>query len=114
MNILSNAIDALEESGVDKHHEPTITISTAVSSNNQITIKIADNGVGIPTPIIDKLFDPFFTTKSIGKGTGLGLSISHQIITERHHGQITCFSTLGQGTEFVVTIPVQQAVAMAA
>lgn len=122
MNILSNAIDSLEsrytndvlkESGVDQHNQPTITISTAVISNNLITIKIADNGVGIPEAILGKLFDPFFTTKSVGKGTGLGLSISHQIIAEKHHGQIECFSTLGQGTEFVITIPVRQAVAMA-
>ena len=117
MNILSNAIDslesrfandALEESGMDKYDEPTINIST-VSSNNQIMIKIADNGVGIPAPILNKLFDPFFTTKSVGKGTGLGLSISQQIIVEKHHGQIACFSNLGQGTEFVITIPARQA-----
>jgi two-component system, NtrC family, sensor kinase len=123
MNILSNAIDSLEsrypnhileESQTDKSQIPTITISTNVSSNNLITIKIADNGVGIPEAILSKLFDPFFTTKSVGKGTGLGLSISHQIITEKHNGKIECFSTLGQGTEFVITIPARQSLQMVA
>jgi two-component system, NtrC family, sensor kinase len=108
MNILSNAIDALEEAGVRANHSPTITIRTFISPDNWLTISLADNGVGIPEPIRAKLFDPFFTTKPVGKGTGLGLSISHQIATERHGGKIECFSTLGQGTEFIVQIPLRQ------
>ncbi len=107
MNILSNAIDALEELGVSNLQPPTITIRTFTHNDNWLTISIADNGVGIPEPISSKLFDPFFTTKPIGKGTGLGLSISHQIITEKHSGKIEYYSTLGQGTEFVVKIPVK-------
>jgi two-component system, NtrC family, sensor kinase len=104
MNILSNAIDALEESAIAS---PTITIRTSASKTNWITVCIADNGVGIAEPIRSKLFDPFFTTKPVGKGTGLGLSISYKIITEKHGGKIECHSTLGQGTEFVVQVPVQ-------
>jgi two-component system, NtrC family, sensor kinase len=104
MNILSNAIDALEESAIAS---PTITIRTYAINTNWVTVCIADNGVGIAEPIRSKLFDPFFTTKPVGKGTGLGLSISYKIITEKHGGKIECHSTLGQGTEFVVQVPVQ-------
>ncbi|MEG4115671.1 MULTISPECIES: response regulator [unclassified Microcoleus] len=108
MNILSNAIDALQTSGVRDNQQPTITISTSIASANSIVISIADNGVGIPELIRSKLFDPFFTTKPAGKGIGLGLSISHQIVTEKHGGKIECDSTLEKGTEFVVQIPVRQ------
>lgn len=105
MNILSNAIDALETSGVRDRKQPTITIHTSIASGNSIAISIADNGVGIPEPIRSQIFNPFFTTKPVGKGTGLGLSICHQIVTEKHGGKMECYSTLGQGTEFVVQIP---------
>jgi two-component system, NtrC family, sensor kinase len=118
MNLLSNAIDALEDEMGNRSERmgnkptlsnPTITIRTFVTHNNWVTIAIADNGIGISEEIRSQLFNPFFTTKSIGKGTGLGLSISHQIITQKHGGKIDCDSTLGQGTEFVVQIPVGQA-----
>ncbi|HEY9798754.1 MAG TPA: response regulator [Leptolyngbyaceae cyanobacterium] len=105
MNILSNAIDALEASAIAS---PRITIRTSLIDTNWIEIRIIDNGVGIPESLHPKLFDPFFTTKSVGKGTGLGLSISYQIVTEKHGGQIDCYSTVGQGTEFVLKIPVRQ------
>ncbi|MBD2327961.1 response regulator [Alkalinema sp. FACHB-956] len=113
MNLLSNAIDAFESS---TSQEPTITIRTSLITRDAsdsippswVVISIADNASGIPESIQSKLFDPFFTTKAVGKGTGLGLSISHQIITEKHQGKIECHSTLGQGTEFVVQIPVTQ------
>jgi signal transduction histidine kinase len=111
MNILTNAIDALESSGVSNNQQPRITIRTFIRSGDAIAISIADNGVGIPQPILCQLFDPFFTTKPLGKGTGLGLSISHQIITEKHRGKIECSSILGQGTEFVIEIPVRYLVA---
>ncbi|MEO0458932.1 MAG: GAF domain-containing protein, partial [Cyanobacteria bacterium P01_A01_bin.114] len=78
MNILANAIDALEES---TQEAPTITIDTQQIAPNRIQIRIIDNGLGMSPDIQAKLFDPFFTTKEIGKGTGLGLSISYQIIT---------------------------------
>ncbi|MEG3971066.1 response regulator [Microcoleus sp. T2B6] len=114
MNIISNAIDALQTSGVRDNQQPTITISTSIGSANSIAISIADNGVGIPELIRSKLFDPFFTTKPVGKGTGLGLSISHQIVTEKHGGKIECNSTLDKGTEFVVKIPLLQVMAQVA
>jgi two-component system, NtrC family, sensor kinase len=105
MNLLSNAIDALEESAIAS---PTITIRTSVSDSTWVTISIADNGIGISESIRTKLFDPFFTTKPVGKGTGLGLSISHQIITQKHRGKIECCSTPEQGTEFVIQIPAEK------
>jgi signal transduction histidine kinase len=73
-----------------------------------IAIRIADNGIGVSDNVQDRIFDPFYTTNPPGQGTGLGLSISHQIMTEKHRGQIQCFSNSGQGTEFVITLPVQQ------
>ncbi|MCU0550177.1 MAG: response regulator [Leptolyngbya sp. Prado105] len=107
LNVLGNAIDALEETCIVDSH-PTITIRTCISAPNWVSITIADNGFGIPEDIQAKLFESFFTTKPIGKGTGLGLSISQHIITEKHHGKIECFSTVGQGTEFVIQIPIHQ------
>ncbi|MEH2460509.1 PAS domain S-box protein [Nostoc sp.] len=124
MNILSNAIDALEE-GVgsrdegDKGNNPcpmpnaqcpisTIRICTQLQEQNQVTIRISDNGLGIPEDVKKQLFDPFFTTKPIGKGTGMGLAISYQIITERHGGCLECISQPGQGAEFVIKIPLIQ------
>jgi two-component system, NtrC family, sensor kinase len=104
MNILSNAIDALEESAITS---PNITIRTAAIDPNWVTICIADNAGGIPESIRSKLFNPFFTTKPIGKGTGLGLSISYQIVTEKHGGKIECHSTASLGSEFVVQLPVK-------
>lgn len=110
MNLISNAIDAIEEQQQKHPHSsnPTITIRTSISDSNWVNISIIDTGFGIIEAAKAKLFDPFFTTKPIGKGTGLGLSISFQIITEKHQGKIDCYSTPGQGTEFVVRIPVQQ------
>ena len=71
-------------------------------------ITIADNGQGIPKATQEHLFDPFFTTKPTGKGTGLGLSIAHNIVVEKHQGQIQCLSQEGKGTQFVVAIPLVQ------
>lgn len=106
MNLLSNAIDVLEEFFVGEQGQ--IHICTEVLNSNWIAIKIADNGRGIPEKILSKLFDPFFTTKAVGKGTGLGLSISYQIVVDKHLGNLSCNSTPGQGTEFVIEIPVNQ------
>ncbi|WP_335337705.1 HAMP domain-containing sensor histidine kinase [Nostoc piscinale] len=80
----------------------------AGEANHQVQIAIADNGLGIPATVKSRIFDPFFTTKPIGKGTGLGLSISYQIVTEKHHGQMFCDSTPGEGTKFVIEIPITQ------
>ncbi|KZL49749.1 sensor histidine kinase [Nodularia spumigena] len=65
-----------------------------------------NNGTGIPEIVKQRLFDPFFTTKPVGKGTGLGLSISYKIVVDKHNGQINCVSTVGQGSEFIIKIPV--------
>ena len=120
MNILVNAIDALDEAWVKQQtletdqqpltqESPTIKIWTTVNTEQRVNIHIADNGTGIPETVLNRLFDPFFTTKAVGKGTGLGLSISYQIVTERHQGQLTCISAPGTGTEFRIEIPIQQA-----
>ena len=106
MNLLANAIDVLETPPYSL--SPAITIHTQQIGPNRIQIRIADNGPGIMAKIRTKLFDPFFTTKEVGKGTGLGLSISYQIITDRHGGRLNCWSTPGQGTAFVIEIPIQQ------
>jgi signal transduction histidine kinase len=114
MNVISNAIDAIEERDKNKSIEEmkqdpsTITITTELNAEKQVLIRIADNGKGIPESIRQQVFDPFFTTKPVGKGTGMGLSISYQIITERHHGRLYCHSTPGKGAEFVIEIPVRQ------
>ncbi|MBD2507228.1 HAMP domain-containing protein [Nostoc muscorum FACHB-395] len=107
MNILANSIDALEEA-FEKGlcQEPIIRISS-IQVNENVVVNIADNGTGIPEAIQSRLFDPFFTTKAVGKGTGMGLSISYQIITDKHGGSLKCISSPGEGTEFVITIPVR-------
>ncbi len=111
MNIINNAIDALEEynhtrSLAEIEAQPSqIKISTQQLDKQWVTIHITDNGPGIPEEIRLKLFDPFFTTKPIGKGTGLGLSVSYKIIVDKHHGEILCHSLPNQGTEFVIQIP---------
>jgi len=120
MNILTNAIDALEEvwcleeealEQANLHTPlkaliPTIMIHTAVINSQWVEIAIADNGAGIPAEVQARIFDPFFTTKPIGQGTGLGMSISYQIIVEKHHGKLECDSTPGQGTVFTIQIPI--------
>ncbi|MEH1854962.1 MAG: ATP-binding protein [Nostoc sp.] len=108
MNIISNAIDALEESIEKNPIPPQIQIRTQQISPETITIHIRDNALGILEIQLAKIFDPFFTTKPIGKGTGLGLSISYQIITEKHNGRLECLSTPGKGTEFIIQIPIIQ------
>ncbi|WP_118162773.1 ATP-binding protein [Nostoc sphaeroides] len=117
MNILVNAIDALEDSSVTsrwttkkrlKTDNPRIYIRTKLLTPNQVTIGIADNGLGIPENVKKQLFNPFFTTKTVGKGTGMGLAISHQIITERHGGSLECISQPGVGAEFIIRIPLIQ------
>ncbi|MGD1903699.1 MAG: sensor histidine kinase [Geitlerinemataceae cyanobacterium] len=109
MNLLANAIDALDLVFERFRHtlsEPTITVRTA-ASGRQATIEIRDNGIGIPEDAIDRVFDPFFTTKPIGQGTGLGLSVCFAIV-ERHGGQIRVRSQLDTGTKITVTLPLRR------
>jgi len=103
MNILANAIDAMEE--VRKTSEKEIRIQTELTDDHWIVIRIKDNGLGMTEEVKQRLFDAFFTTKSEGKGTGLGLSISYQIVTEKHGGMLTCVSAPGEGAEFAIAIP---------
>ncbi|MGL5192793.1 MAG: sensor histidine kinase, partial [Chroococcales cyanobacterium] len=132
MNLIGNAIDALEmkrgdwgegnegwslsqaevlSSDLSSPDEflPTIHIRTHRSEGERVVIQISDNGAGMSSEVLSSLFHPFFTTKPVGKGTGLGLSISHQIVVEKHGGQIQCISTPGQGTEFWIELPVKPA-----
>lgn len=126
MNLLTNAIDALEELKVEGYKAeglnqsvnlqpanfqpatPCIRIRTEVVHTNWVAIQIADTGTGMTQEVYSQMFDPFFTTKPVGKGTGLGLSISYKIVTEKHGGYLKCVSSLGQGTEFIIEIPILQ------
>lgn len=105
LNVLNNAIDALESS---KTVPKTIRISTELLASNRVGIEISDNGIGIDPEIKERIFDPFFTTKAVGSGTGLGLSVAYQIIVDRHHGAIACHSQPGEGTTFAIAIPLHQ------
>jgi signal transduction histidine kinase len=113
MNIISNAIDAL----TDKAHEqaacsttwqPKIEISSEIlerSDADWVSIRIADNGPGMPPEIQKRIFEMFFTTKPVGKGTGMGLAISHQIVTQKHGGELLMHSQPATGTEFQILLP---------
>ncbi len=125
MNILNNAIDALELAYSDRQKNaarqlvlvastateeidcaPTIHIHTELLESNRIRIRITDNGPGIPETIRSKIFDPFFTTKPVGSGTGLGLAVCYQIVVAKHGGMLSFQSDLHQGTTFMIEIPV--------
>ncbi|BAY99554.1 integral membrane sensor signal transduction histidine kinase [Tolypothrix tenuis PCC 7101] len=116
MNILVNAIDAVEEANTKRSNQQIkdnpsrITIRTSLINSHWVKIAIADTGTGIPETARHNLFNPFFTTKPVNKGTGMGLSISYQIITEKHCGKLEYVSTLGEGTEFIIQIPIRQTV----
>ncbi|MCC5629817.1 GHKL domain-containing protein [Nostoc sphaeroides CHAB 2801] len=113
MNLLANAIDAVEESNSGlsfdkiKANPNQITIHTALIEDiNHVLIRIQDNGVGISADVQQKMFEHLFTTKPVGKGTGLGLSIAYQIIIQKHRGTFKVNSVLGEGSEFIITIPI--------
>ncbi|MBE9182744.1 hybrid sensor histidine kinase/response regulator [Oculatella sp. LEGE 06141] len=113
MNILANAIDALDEvaqhTSFDKLHAnpQIITVQTALIEPNTVEIRIGDNGKGISEDVKARIFDYLFTTKEVGKGTGLGLAIAHQIVVERHGGSLDVKSEAGQGAEFLIRLPIQ-------
>ncbi|HIK17759.1 MAG TPA: AAA family ATPase [Leptolyngbyaceae cyanobacterium M33_DOE_097] len=106
MNILSNAIDALDGMS-DRSTSPQICISTQQLNSEAVEICIADNGQGMPESVMQKIFDPFFTTKPVGSGTGLGLSICYQIVVDKHGGRLSCDSQPGQGTTFKLEVPIK-------
>ena len=114
MNLIANAIDALETFNENRSFEEIkknpsqISIRTSMLDSQWVQIKIADNGPGMTEEIHKKIFDPFFTTKKVGKGTGMGLSISYKIITEKHCGKLVCLSSPGQGAEFIIQVPTSQ------
>lgn len=136
LHLLNNAIDALQEGGkyekvgggeesllpqsineafsgtaqriLSPSPLPIIRISTELKDGNTVKIRIADNGLGIPESVRERLFDPFVTSKPIGSGMGLGLAISYQIVVQQHKGQLICCSSLRQGAEFAIEIPVHQ------
>ena len=114
MNLLSNAIDALNYYDRERSQEQikskpsTITICTSLMNRDWVRIGIKDNGPGMTSDVRKRLFSPFFTTKPVGEGTGLGLSISYQIVVDKHGGDLRCFSQPDRGAEFVIEIPVRQ------
>ncbi|MEW6496514.1 MAG: GAF domain-containing protein, partial [Cyanobacteriota bacterium] len=115
MNILTNAIDAIEEDNQQhsvqelKSKPSRIWICTeALVDSNQVIVMIGDNGPGMTLEVQRRIFDPFFTTKPVGSGTGLGMSISYQIVVEKHGGQLECISAPGQGALFIISLPISQ------
>lgn len=118
MNLLCNAIEAVKEKNSQltwKITEPQgeICVTTELVAPDQVAIRIMDNGSGIATEIQEYIFDPFFTTKPVGEGTGLGLAVGYQIVTEKHGGRLEFSSSVGQGSEFVVYIPLSHSSAIA-
>jgi signal transduction histidine kinase len=98
MNVLTNAMQAIPEQG-------EITITTSVEPGDKVRVSFRDTGIGMSEDTVEKIFDPFFTTKDISKGTGLGMSITYGVV-QRHNGDIQVKSKPGQGTEFIITLPV--------
>lgn len=105
MNIINNAVHALADN-LDKIADPVITIRTSALSDH-VKIEIEDNGPGMPEHVRQRIFEPFFTTKPVGKGTGLGLSIVYSII-ENHKGTLEVVTEEGQGTSFIISLPIYQ------
>ena len=117
MNLLANAIDALEDSNQGrssaeiKANPNEIIVKTEVSADRQqVVVRVKDNGMGMSDAVKRKIFDHLFTTKGVGQGTGLGLAIARQIVVEKHGGTLEVNSDLGQGAEFIITIPVKATV----
>ena len=121
MNVLTNAIDALEDAFVNNNlsshggdkEEPVkcgqIRIVTETCPGEKaVAVRIEDNGCGMTQTVRQKIFEPFFTTKPVGKGAGIGLTISHEVVVEQHGGKLTCISAPGEGTEFIIEIPLNQ------
>ncbi|MEH1865681.1 MAG: response regulator [Nostoc sp.] len=113
MNLLANAIDALEESNIGRTYidievnpNEILIQTTLTEDNNHILIRIKDNGVGMSADVQEKIFDHLFTTKPVGQGTGLGLSIARHIVVEKHGGTLEVNSELEHGSEFIIKLPI--------
>lgn len=108
LNLINNAFYAVsqQKNQAPEGYEPTVTVRTRQLDAKTVEIRIADNGIGIPENIRAKMFQPFFTTKPTGQGTGLGLSLAFDIVTKGHGGTMQVESTEGEGTVFVVQLPV--------
>lgn len=109
LNLVNNAFYAVNDRkkrDTSGSYKPKVTVTTQLN-NKQIIIKVIDNGTGIPKEIREKIFQPFFTTKPSGEGTGLGLSLSHEIVTKGHSGTLEVQSEEGEGTTFIITLPIQ-------
>ena len=110
LNLINNAFYVVNEKKTlrqaqgDNSYEPTVSVSTK-KVNDKVEITVKDNGNGIPQKVLDKIFQPFFTTKPTGQGTGLGLSLSYDIV-KAHGGEIKVETKEGEGTEFIIQLPV--------
>lgn len=106
LNLITNAFYAVRAAKMVKPetYEPTVWVSTK-KENNKVLISVKDNGTGIPEKVKDKIFQPFFTTKPTGEGTGLGLSLSYDIV-KAHGGEISVQSAEGEGTTFLIQLPI--------
>jgi signal transduction histidine kinase len=106
LNLINNAFYAVseKEKQAGENYEPTVTVTTK-RAGDKITVTVKDNGHGIPQKVLDKIFQPFFTTKPAGQGTGLGLSLSYDIVTKAHGGEFTVETKEGEGTVFIISIP---------
>jgi len=109
MNLISNAIDALDEAAQNRPNAALkISVCTEVVGLDRVRVRIADTGAGMAADVKERMFEQFFTTKAIGRGTGLGLSIVYKILVENHRGTLRCESEPGKGTEFIIELPMQQ------
>jgi signal transduction histidine kinase len=109
LNLLVNAAHAVEDAGRGEDTVKGIVIVSTRAGEDYVEIRIADNGKGIPAEIQGRIFEPFFTTKQVGRGTGQGLAIARAIIVEKHHGTIDFETTPGEGTVFIVKLPIAHA-----
>jgi len=107
VNLINNAFYAVTQKKKQEipGYEPTVTVKTRMLGD-KVELRVSDNGNGIPANVLDKIFQPFFTTKPAGQGTGLGLSMAYEIITKGHNGGISVETKEGEGTEFIISLPI--------
>ena len=107
LNLFNNAFYAVnqKQKSVGADYKPEVSVSTS-TANGQVVIKVTDNGTGIPDAVKEKIMQPFFTTKPTGEGTGLGLSLTYDMVVKGHGGNIEVNSVEGEGSEFIVELPI--------